>query len=131
MALKGIKRAAAVVAAVATVGMGAVFVTPLSASAATQTSGYQPWWSDGAFFEAQVDNNPGNGAAAWLWHNDATHTDYYAVVTQVYYTDGSFAAWGPALNGTGVANLPKDVARFQVCKWQVGVNYGCSPWKWL
>ncbi|SNX88437.1 hypothetical protein SAMN06272735_8886 [Streptomyces sp. TLI_55] len=132
MTLKRFKRAAVVVAAVATMGVGAGFAAPLSASAATQPTGFVSYSNGGAYFEAQIDNNPGNGAASWLWQADYTYNDAYAAVTHVYYTDGSYAVWGPTYNGTTTASLPKDVARFQVCKWAApSNNLGCSAWKYL
>ncbi|MGW0296692.1 hypothetical protein ACWDYK_08235 [Streptomyces anthocyanicus] len=131
MALKSFKRMAVVAAGVATVGVGAGFVAPLSASAAAQNSALIKWSNGGAYFEAQVDNNPGNGAAAWLWAADYTTNDGFAAAVHVYYTDGSYQAWGPTENGTATASLPKDVSRFQVCKWFQGAHYACSGWKYL
>ncbi|MGW3498625.1 hypothetical protein [Streptomyces sp. NPDC001020] len=131
MVLKRFTWAAAVVTAVAAVGVGTVFATSQSASAAAQTVGYATYSSGGALFEAQVDNNPGNGAASWLWLADYKHNDGYAAVAQLYYADGTFHTAGPVTNGAFTAAPPQDVTRFRVCKWNAAVNYGCSAWTYM
>lgn len=65
------------------------------------------------YAQAQVDNNPGNGASSWVWGSNYRGTTL-ASVDYMYY-DGSGGALR-ILPGTSESlNLPKDVWKFRIC----------------
>ncbi|GHB11360.1 hypothetical protein GCM10010330_76800 [Streptomyces tendae] len=131
MALKGIKGATAAAAVVAAVGAGVL--APTAATAATTPHRASVSHSVGsAHFEAQVDNDPGNGAPSWLWQADYKHGDDLGAVTHIYYKDKSFVSIGPTYNGTDTVRLSKEVSRFQVCGLNASIGEeSCSPWAYV
>ncbi|MFJ5035719.1 hypothetical protein ACIQB5_48805 [Streptomyces sp. NPDC088560] len=131
MVPKSFTRAAAIVTAVAAVGVGASFAAPQTASAAAQTTRSATYSSGGATFEAQVDNDPGNGAASWLWLADYKWNDGVGAIAHVNYVDGTSQTWGAVTNGTGTVALPEDVSRFQVCEYNRAGFLGCSAWTYM
>ncbi|WP_327111120.1 hypothetical protein OG206_00870 [Streptomyces sp. NBC_01341] len=133
MILQKLTRAAAVVAALAAVGAGVSFAAPQSASAAAQTSRSAMATWGGATVEAQADNNPGSGAASWIWGADYRSGDSEGALVHVDYVDGSSESRGPIFNGSSSANLSKDIRRFQVCFYTTsGLYYhNCSAWTYM
>jgi hypothetical protein len=76
-------------------------------------------------YQAQVDNNPGNGAASWIWvwsSGLGDHVDYYL------NGDGSMHKLYSPFADSASKSLSKDVTAFRVC----GPNgFGadtCSDW---
>ncbi|MFF3606839.1 hypothetical protein [Streptomyces sp. NPDC002463] len=126
MTLTGFVRAAAVATAVAAMAVGTSLATPQSASAATQTARKASLWWNGARYEAEVDNNPGNGAPSWLWLADYKSDDYVGTIAHVVFVDGTTGTWGPVYGGTGTVGLPKDVRSFQVCSYFAPTYTACS-----
>ena len=126
MILKSFKRSAAVVTAVAALGVGAGLIAPQAASAGTSRSAISTW--NGTKVEAQVDNYPGNGEPAWLWiaaYNGGS------AIAHVDYVDGTSGGWGPVFNSAQSTRLPKKVSRFQVCFYAPSTYYHCSDWTYM
>ncbi|MFF4243737.1 hypothetical protein ACFYY2_04610 [Streptomyces sp. NPDC001822] len=116
--LKTIARSAITVAAVAAVGLG------VAASPAAAASTGTVWGARG-----QSDNNPGNGAQAWVWAYSGENDQ--ARLTYQFYDNstGQLNVWGKGQSAS--ANLSKDVWRIQVCvpsAAQEGVSWNCTPW---
>ncbi|MFE7747489.1 hypothetical protein [Streptomyces sp. NPDC057428] len=130
MDLKGFGRATSVVAAVAAVGVGTGLAAPVSASAATQTAALATYTPPGERYEAQVDNNPGNGATSWMWLADYNWRDQTDAVAKVVFVDGTTAKYGPVGKGTLTGSLPKKVSHFQVCGFYTYIT-GCGSWVYL
>jgi hypothetical protein len=117
------KKAAFVVAAAAFAG--GLFTQPASAA---QTDVY--WWGT----HAAVDNNPGNGAAGWVWVYGTTHEETVggAIVYQLF--DGKtyeLDAWG----GQSVsANTNTPIKGFKACfsdMYSGSWTNHCGNWVWL
>ncbi|PWI15780.1 hypothetical protein DI272_17570 [Streptomyces sp. Act143] len=127
MILKRITRTAAVLAA--TVGLGVGLAAPASASAASPTAALATTWWDGAEFQAQVDNRPGNGSESWLWLADYRHRDGLGAIAHVkYYGDNTSYGWGPPEDGTSEVGLSRDVSQFPVCEFGNQTYHNCSSW---
>lgn len=83
------------------------------------------WWQGS---KAEVDNNPGNGAAAWIWLYSAGGE---GSTVQYRTYDG---AWGINLYtraGTSTSwNLGRDVWAFRLCNHPDAAHqvYDCSGW---
>ncbi|NDK24636.1 hypothetical protein FSY75_09140 [Streptomyces sp. TR1341] len=107
------------------------FVAPLSASAAAQTSALATLKDGPATFQAQVDNNPGNGATAWMWLADFKHDDWSWAAAKVIFVDGTTAQYGPAFKTNITGSLPKKVRQFQVCEGLGDQIHKCSGWSYL
>lgn len=76
--------------------------------------------------QAQFDNNPINGAQAWVWV--WTGSSSTAQIRWEHYdgTSGTLTTGpGPGLS----ASLSKDVWRIALCEVTPGWGYTCSEWK--
>ncbi|MEO3876338.1 hypothetical protein ABGB18_46885 [Nonomuraea sp. B12E4] len=113
MGLKSFARAAVVATTVALTGVN-LTAQPASADEVAV------YWFDAA---GAFDNEPGNGAEAWVWVWNGSHT----VITLEYeFFDGSvglLSTWGA--NSSRTAGLDRDVKRMRVCTTQ----YVCSLWQ--
>jgi hypothetical protein len=129
MKLKRFTQAGLVAATVAVAGVG--LALPASASGTVTCDGYfckaTALDGGGHYFEAEVTNNPGDGAASWIWvwTNQSAykaHTDYYL------RDDGTMHKYYSPLNGANSMDLPKDVTAFRVCGSNGGAGDTCSSW---
>ncbi|MBP2704959.1 hypothetical protein JOL79_14150 [Microbispora sp. RL4-1S] len=116
MGLKSFARSAVVATAVAAAGVSIV-AQPASAGTTLNYAGAS----------GQFDNNPGNGAASWVWiwagwDNSSARTEYQ-------YYDGSTGAVWANTGQSNTANLGKDVWRIRVCvsRWDNTITW-CSSW---
>ncbi|MGW5063104.1 hypothetical protein ACWEQ2_38455 [Streptomyces sp. NPDC004096] len=113
MMLKRFTQAGLVAAMVAVAGLG--LALPASASGSVSCDGYYCKASAGAlgaYYEAEVDNNPGSGAAAWIWvftNGSPSHVDYYLE------GDSTMHKYYSPSYGANSMNLSKDVTSFRVC----------------
>ncbi|WP_306185120.1 MULTISPECIES: hypothetical protein [unclassified Streptomyces] len=128
MKLKRFTQAGLVAATVAVAGLG--LALPAAASGSVSCDGYRCTASAGAeskYYEAQVDNNPGNGAASWIWvysnSGYQAHADYYLE------GDSTMHQYYSPVYGATSMNLGKDVTAFRVCGWNGAFGDTCtSTW---
>ncbi|MBP2702948.1 hypothetical protein JOL79_03920 [Microbispora sp. RL4-1S] len=113
MGLRNVAKAAVVATAVAAAG---VSLTAQPASAATTVD----WYSA----QGQFDNNPGNGAASWVWVYAGPNTS--AAVEYQYY-NGATGRVTANTWGAASANLGQDIWRIRVCVLRL-VATSCSNW---
>ncbi|MEV5155643.1 hypothetical protein AB0K81_27500 [Streptomyces werraensis] len=118
--LKSFAKSAVVAATIAVAGVG---IAAPSASAASVT--VSVWGAQGQF-----DNNPGNGAASWIWAY--TGSNYSARLDYQYYNDNTVRHLDVnGRNTSASANLSSDVWRIRICVpagAMDGVTWVCSNW---
>ncbi|WP_186568647.1 hypothetical protein [Streptomyces sp. T12] len=114
------KRTAALVTATAVLTLGTGLTTPAFASTAAITTVRY------GSTEAQLDNNPGNGAASWIWVWNPVkpaavdYEDYNGNVHRLYVDAGHAATTQP----------PVDIWRIRACQYETnGIGYYfCGNW---
>ncbi len=91
------------------------------------------YYADLGDIQAQLDTNPGNGKASWVWAYNPT--DNYAYVEWEYYGasgNNYDYKWTIPPHRTGTANADREIWRIRVCTQYTGVNgqvyYNCTNW---
>ncbi|ACZ87619.1 hypothetical protein [Streptosporangium roseum] len=115
MKLKSLARAAAVAAMVAVAGT----TLPAHPAAAATTL---TWYNS----QGQFDNDPANGAQAWVWVWTVNPSG--AKIEWQFY-DGTGGSLSVGAGASTSASLAKDVWRIRVCEVTPGWGYPCSDWK--
>ncbi|MEU0851241.1 hypothetical protein ABZ387_25230 [Streptomyces flaveolus] len=113
MKLKRITRSAVTALAMATVALG---LNAGTASAATYVS---VWGAEGRY-----DNNPGNGAASWIWVYTGDNSE--ARLTYILNDGSRHELTATGTYSSATASLNQDVRTIQVC-----TNFPtpvCSAW---
>lgn len=131
MKLKNLTRSAIVATAVGVAGLGIAFP---AAAADVYCSGYYcddyytvPDTQGNAHYHAEVDNNPGDGRASWLWVGSdnayAPHVDFY-----LRGDSGPHKANGKAYGALAPQEFDQDITAFRVCGSHGAVGDACSAW---
>jgi hypothetical protein len=108
-------RAAVVTAMTAVVGLGMT----QAAQATVMYTSYEG-------VQGQVDDDPGNGAASWVWAH--ANSDAVGGVQYEFY-DGNIASLNVAYGSSVVKNTAADVWRFRVYSTNSSGNTSYSAWK--
>ncbi|MFJ6837909.1 hypothetical protein [Streptomyces sp. NPDC091209] len=81
--------------------------------------------------QVQVDNDPGDGAASWIWEYGSTWNGATMSHVDIMYSNFSYGALEVQPGEAAAIDLRRDVQAVSVCTVFNGSNWQCTDWQFI